>query len=59
MRDGPKRESKPKWQKDSVSRDAEGTGDEDLKHRDGEKAETKEDQAKHQKKVFEKRQPLI
>lgn len=58
MREGPKREFKPKWQKDSVSRDAEGASKKDLKHHDGEKAETKEDQAKHQKKVFEKRQPL-
>lgn len=59
MREGPKREFKPKWQKGSVSRDAEGTSDKDLRHRDSEKAETNEDQAKHhQKKVFEKRQPL-
>lgn len=57
-REGPKREFKPKWQKDSVSRDAESDSDEDLKHRDVQKAETKEDQAKHQKTVFEKRQPL-
>lgn len=59
MRGSLKWEFKPKWQKDSVSRDAESASNKDLKHRDGEKAETEGDQAKHQKKVFEKRQPLI
>lgn len=52
--EGPQREFKSKWQKDRISRDSEGAGDQELKNGDGEKTETTEDIEKHHKKVFEK-----